>query len=114
MSERRLEGRYLCADLIRVDWLDGEDEFQTIEALLEDISSYGGCVQVEKPIPLGATMMITIAESQFTGSVCYCVHREFGYFVGVRFSDENTWSKETAEPDHLFNPQQLTTGASER
>ncbi len=107
MRERRLESRYLCADIVRVDWLQGEDEFRTVEAVLEDISALGGCVQVEEPIPLGSTLMLTIGTAHYTGSVCYCVYREYGYFVGVRFSDENTWTEAEVVPDHLFNPQSI-------
>lgn len=107
MMERRLDSRYLCADMVRVDWLKGEDEFCTVEALLEDISALGGCVQVEDAIPLGSTLMLSIGEASFTGSVCYCVYREYGYFVGVRFSEDNQWNSETVVPNHLFNPQEI-------
>ncbi|HVW83796.1 MAG TPA: PilZ domain-containing protein [Bryobacteraceae bacterium] len=107
MTEKRVEDRYLCADLVRVDWLRGEDEFQTVEAVLEDISPLGGCVQVDHPIPLGATLTITIGESRLTGHVCYCAYRDYGYFVGVRFAGGSGWSCEAVAPRHLVNLQTL-------
>ena len=118
MSERRNESRYLCADLVRVDWLadgvrDEDDTFRTEEAVLEDISEVGGCVQTEIPIPLGATILLSIHDAKFVGSVCYCVFRDYGYFVGIRFSDETVWSAETVIPDHLTNLQELAHQASE-
>ncbi len=53
MNERRFEGRFLCADLVRVEWLEREDECRTTEGVLEDISPSGACIQIEEPIPPG-------------------------------------------------------------
>jgi hypothetical protein len=126
MIERRLEDRFLCADLVRVDWLagggeSGGSEFRTVEAVLEDISTQGACVQVEERIPLGATIAISAdfrgADSapngsrqegvkdaaRFCGHVSYCAYRDYGYFVGIRFSDETKWSSRVFEPQHLTN-----------
>jgi len=107
MSERRIESRYLCADLVRVDWLVGEDEFRTEQAVLEDISEVGGCVQLEIPIPLGSGITLSIHEERFSGYVCYCVFRDYGYFVGIRFSAENVWNAEKVTPEHLTNLHEL-------
>jgi hypothetical protein len=112
MSERRLEDRFLCADLVRVDWLAGEDGGRTTEALLEDISALGACVQVEESIPLGATISISPGSgpanpanfqtpARFSGHVSYCEYRDYGYFVGIRFADETRWSSGVFQPQHL-------------
>src|SRR5438874_3688645 len=103
MSERRFEGRLLCADLVRVDWMTAEDEFRTAEAVLEDISEHGACVQIEEKIPLGATISISARETRFYGHVSYCLYRDYGYFVGVRLSDETAWSSGVFEPQHLID-----------
>lgn len=123
MLERRLDGRFLCADLVRVDWLEGGDdrergegEFRTVEAVLEDISTLGACVQVEERIPLGAAIrlsahpgLVTSAPNGaaeiawFSGHVSYCAYRDYGYFVGIQFSDETKWSSVIFEPRHLTN-----------
>ncbi len=113
MTERRIETRFACADLVRVDWLEGEDQFHTTEAVLEDISRMGACVQTENEIPLGATIMIRLAESQFAGHVCYCVYRDYGWFVGVRFSRNNTWSSRKAAPAHLTDYRAIAQMANE-
>jgi PilZ domain-containing protein len=107
MIERRVENRFLCADLVRVDRLVGEDEFETLEAVLEDISPLGACIQTETEVPLGSTLTISIGEQMFAGYVCYCSFREIGYFVGLRFSDETRWSTEIVEPQHLTSLQAL-------
>jgi hypothetical protein len=107
MRERRLEARFLCADLVRVDWLAGANA-RSAEAVLEDISALGACVQVEELIPLGtAISILTTASASFTGSVSYCVYRDYGYFVGIRFSNETRWSSGVFEPQHLTDLQAL-------
>jgi hypothetical protein len=106
MSERRKDSRYLCADLVHVEWLQGRDdneEFRYEEGILEDISRQGGCVQLEHPIPLGSTIVLSIHEEKFTGHVSYCFYRDFGYFIGIHFSDDKIWSVDKVAPDHLTN-----------
>lgn len=106
MSELRKDSRYLCADLVHVEWLQGEDEDEELrkeEGILEDISGTGGCVQLEHPVPLGTTIVLAIHEERFVGSVSYCFFRDFGYFIGIHFSDKTVWSAEKVLPDHLTN-----------
>jgi hypothetical protein len=129
MIERRLESRFLCADLVKVEWLArnpsgasnksgasnnirGQSDLHTVEALLEDISPLGACVQVEEQIPPGAAILISAAggeSAQLAGRVSYCVFRDYGYFVGVRFSVETPWSSRVFEPRHLTSLEELVT-----
>ena len=134
MSERRLENRFLCAELVTVDWVAAEaecesgsggsvrgspgnasDAHRTVEAVLEDISTLGACVQVEEHIPLGSAISISVTSApgidppaRFSGEVSYCVFRDYGYFVGIRFADENRWSSSEFEPQHMTNLATLT------
>ena len=114
MIERRRESRFLCADLVRVDWLAGEGPgaiLRSAEAVLEDISPQGACVQLEEIVPPGTAISISAVSAagdpshhvMFTGCVSYCVYRDYGYFVGIRFSDETRWSCGVFEPRHLTN-----------
>jgi hypothetical protein len=118
MTERRFESRFLCADLVKVDWLaHGGSEadvveaeiaaLRTVEAVLEDISALGACVQVEEPIPPGAAISISVNTVHFSGHVSYCVFRDYGYFVGIRFSDETRWSSGIFKPRHLTSLEAL-------
>jgi hypothetical protein len=107
MNERRLEGRYLCADVVRMDWITNEDEMRSEQAILEDISALGSCVQLEETVPVGATVMLTVGDTLFYGHVCYCTSRDDGYFVGLRFSDETTWSTGVVVPQHLISLKHL-------
>jgi hypothetical protein len=110
MNERRLESRFLCADLVRVNWLTGHGldegrESRTVEAVLEDICETGLCIQVDEMIPVGSPVVITVTlasgETQFCGNILYCLYRDFGYFAGIRLLDETKWSSGKFVPQHL-------------
>lgn len=121
MTERRYESRFLCADLVMVEWTAGDGlagnvdgaGSRTVEAVLEDISALGACVQVEERIPLGARVSISAisaisgASARFSGLVSYCVYRDYGYFVGLIFSNDTRWSSGVFEPRHLTNLEAL-------
>ncbi|MDQ1471847.1 MAG: hypothetical protein QOJ99_3327 [Bryobacterales bacterium] len=111
--ERRFENRFLCADLVSVIWSDAAppeggcalgktDSFQT-DAVLEDISALGACVQVEQSIPIGSPITLAIGKTSFSGRVCYSVFRDYGHFAGIRFSEDTEWSAEMVMPQHLIN-----------
>jgi hypothetical protein len=77
----------MLGDLVKVDWPAGEGE-----AVLEDISALGACLQVEERIPPGTAVSISVKSGEavrLSGCVAYCVYRDYGYFVGVRFSKES-------------------------
>jgi len=114
MSERRLENRFLCADLAMVNWFMERGVCGAAEAVLEDISRIGACVQVESAIPLNATVSLAIGHSTFTGKVRYCVYRDYGYFVGIRFEDVSSWSSAAVEPQHLTDVGALVQKAPSR
>lgn len=103
MQERRSEVRMLCADLIEICWRDAAGKTQRAQAVLEDISASGACLQVEAPVPLGVTLHWHSPKKEFHGSVLYCVYREIGYFVGVQFDASSKWSRKAYRPQHLLD-----------
>lgn len=120
MRERRLERRFWCADLVRVEWESDQNVRGSAEAVLEDISASGACVQVEEPIPVGAAISMMAScgegdgeepcgpncvgkEAKFSGFVSHCEYRDFGYFVGIRLSDQTRWSNNLFRPQHMMN-----------
>ena len=113
MNDRRIENRFACADLVRVEWLNDEGRTEATEAVLEDISRVGACIEVEAKIPLGAAINIRLNNTLLFGNVCYCVFRDYGYFVGIRFSENSAWSSGSAEPAHLIDLRQLAGMAAD-
>jgi hypothetical protein len=113
MDERRIENRFACADLVRVEWLEEQGIVRATEAVLEDISRVGACIEVENQIPLGVAINIRLTNTLLFGRVCYCVFRDYGYFVGIRFSDNSKWSSVSAEPAHLTDLRQIAEMAAD-
>ena len=111
MKDRRHEGRFLCADVVRVDWIPPKGSPHSSEAVLEDISPQGACVQVDDAIPVGCSASIAAKGARLDGVISYCVFRDYGYFAGIRFADQVKWSSELFEPDHLTNLQALARKA---
>lgn len=122
MNERRHESRFLCADLVKVEWLTDspgghsantvpgrKKRMESAEAVLEDISMHGACVQVEEPVPVGTPILISTCgpDANMAGQVSYCVFRDYGYFVGIRFAPETLWSSGVFLPQHLTDLTEL-------
>ncbi|MBV9745882.1 MAG: PilZ domain-containing protein [Acidobacteriia bacterium] len=93
----------LCADLVGVCWKDAEGKTKKAQAVLEDISASGACLQLETPVPLGVVLRWGSPKKEFAGVVRYCVYREIGYFVGVQFDPNFRWSKAKFRPQHLLD-----------
>ena len=53
--------------------------------------------------PNGSGSVQSSGAARFSGHVSYCAYRDYGYFVGIRFSDETKWSSGVFEPQHLTN-----------
>lgn len=108
MSDRRIEPRMMCADLVDVQWRDARGREQKSVANLEDISTLGLCIQVDAEIPLRTMVHISVGKADYSGLVRYCVYREFGYFVGVEFERGVKWNARNFRPMHLFDPRRLS------
>jgi hypothetical protein len=107
MAERRSEIRMMCADLVEVYWKDPSGKNRKAQAVLEDISASGACLQLEMAVPLGAIVRWGSQKKEFAGVVRYCVYREIGYFAGVQFDPSSRWSKSKYRPQHLLDLERL-------
>jgi hypothetical protein len=114
MQDRRSEVRMLCADVVEACWTDPDGQTHRANALLEDISPSGACLQLETAVPLGVTLNWCCSQHEFLGKVRYCVYREIGYFVGVEFDPSSKWSKKEYTPQHLLDLQQLVDTTRKR
>jgi hypothetical protein len=114
MSDRRIEPRMLCADLVDVVWKDPSGRTRRGVANLEDISLSGACLQVDRPVPLGTPLRISYPNGELTAVVRYCVFRDIGYFLGVEFEEGSRWSQRHYRPQHLLDPRRLVTRVTNR
>ena len=83
-------------------------------ANLEDISSYGVCLQLDDPVHLDTVVRICHPKGEFQGSVCYCLYREIGYFLGVEFLPGCEWSPEAYQPEYLLDLRKLVQTTAKR
>jgi hypothetical protein len=97
----------MCADLVEVCWKGPAGKTRKAQAVLEDISACGACLQLESPVPLGVVLRWRSPKKEFAGIVRYCVYREIGYFAGVHFNPASRWSKANYRPQHLLDPARL-------
>jgi hypothetical protein len=104
----------LCADLVDVQWKDKNGRIRRALANLEDISISGACLQVDQPVSLQTPVQIRYPRGTLQGHVCYCVHREIGYFLGVEFDPGFRWSVRQFKPLHLLDPRRLVNRAKNR
>jgi len=99
----------MCADMVAVQWKDESGVDQRATALLDDISASGACLNLDSPLPLGASVVISYRKGRLEGSVCYCFFREIGYYVGVNFKPATQWSPQQYRPKHLLDVRKLLT-----
>ncbi|MCP5109902.1 MAG: hypothetical protein GY953_03610 [bacterium] len=78
-------------------------------AILDDISERGACLQLEHPIPAQTMVKLICGRSELSGTVRSCRYRHcIGYYIGIAFAKDCSWSKERYRPRHLFDPRSLS------
>jgi hypothetical protein len=102
VSAERREDRELCADLIQVQWKNAAGIEHSEWAILEDISTYGACLEIEEPIPPNALVTLHFATEKFEARVKYCNPENSKYLLGVQFEDGYRWSRRKFKPQHLI------------
>ena len=111
MEYERSESRLLCAELVRITWKEPAGRGRKGTAILENISSSGACLQLEKPVPVNSSIQIRLSKGYLRGSVRYCVYRDIGYFVGLQFDTGFKWSRRMHQPEHMLDLQRLLSRA---
>jgi hypothetical protein len=98
MKDRRIEPRFLCAELVQVEWAA-----RTEVVNLDDISISGACLLSSSRIPAGSAVLMTYTEGQLPGIVRYCAPFAEDYLVGLQFTFGCKWSSDFFEPAHLLD-----------
>jgi hypothetical protein len=114
MRDKRSEVRMMCADVVQASWTDKDGQMQRADALLENISPSGACLQFEMAVPIGVSLHFVCPKREFVGEVRYCRYQEIGYFVGVKFEPQSHWSKKTYKPRHLLDLREVVENAAKR
>jgi len=104
----------MCADLVDLRWKDRSGKSKRLVANLEDISLSGACLQVDAPLPVHTTVVISYPKGELPGRVRYCVYREIGYFLGIEFDPGTRWSQRLFRPQHMLDPRRLVVRTNPR
>jgi hypothetical protein len=105
--DKRKEPRMMCSQLVGVKWKDTGAHRQECLAVLEDISTSGACVQMERPLEIDTSVKVAYGGGHLSGKVRYCVFRSIGYFVGIEFDPGVRWSSTEFRPSHLVDVKEL-------
>jgi hypothetical protein len=100
MRNRRVEPRFLCADLVEVKWAQSR---RAEIVNLDDISLSGACLLSSSKIPSGSEVLMTYTEGQLPGVVRYCAPFGHEYLIGMQFTFGCKWSSEFFAPGHLID-----------
>ena len=114
MKDRRNNTRLLCAELVQLSYRDESGHQRRRVANLEDISLSGACLQVDKRVPDGTSVVIRYGDGELVGTVRYCSFRDTSYFLGIRFEEGCRWSTKHFRPEHLLDPRDLVEGVLRR
>ena len=104
MNDRRSEQRLLCSQLVVFRLGEPTGSAESHQAILEDISAGGACVQLNDPVPVDVAGELVVSGRRLRGTIRYCEFREIGYFVGIEFDPGVRWSEENFRPEHLLDP----------
>jgi hypothetical protein len=92
----------MCAQLVTIVYQGEDGRKNKANAILEDISPGGACIQLEQPIALDTSVSILYPHGRYYGVVRHCELGQTGYFAGVQFSPGYRWSRQRFTPEHLL------------
>jgi len=102
MRPDRQEYRELCADLVKVQWMEASGPARSEWAILEDISASGACIGLEEPIPPNTIITLQFSKDRCQARIKYCKFAKTSYLLGVQFEQGYRWSRRKFKPDHLI------------
>ena len=69
---------------------------------------------MDMPVPLETSVSMSYPKGELQGVVRYCVYREIGYFIGLKFDGDNKWNQRAFRPQHLLDPRRLVLRSASR
>lgn len=91
----------MCSDFVQIAWMGARQMRVSAVGLLEDVSPEGLCLNLEQAVPVGGTVHLHTKGFDGEALVKYCEAGEYGYLVGLEFTDGYCWEREKWRPAHL-------------
>jgi hypothetical protein len=102
MQESASDYRYLCSELVTVEFADGGGE-RSLEGNLEEISEERATVLTNSEIPSSTAVRIRCEAHWLRGVVESASYDlALGYFHEIVLDDDSRWSEERYRPMHLL------------
>jgi hypothetical protein len=103
MPESRGQWRYLCSELVRIDYEAAPGTIQQFVGNLEEISPTAAVLLLDTSVRRGQALSFLAQNHRLRGVVESWVYEPpLGYFVSVRFANGYQWREEHFRPAHLL------------
>ncbi len=103
MPEHPDQWRYLCSEVVTIDYEAAPGSIQQHDANLEEISLTAAVLLLDTSIRLGAAVSFRVQNHPLRGVVDSWVYQPpLGYFVSVRFASGFEWSETDFRPAHML------------
>jgi hypothetical protein len=103
MPEHRGQWRYLCSELVRIDYEAAPGTIQQLTGNLEEISPTSAILLLDTGVRRGQPLSFLAQNRRLCGVVDSWVYEPpLGYFVAVRFLDGYEWREDHFRPAHLL------------
>jgi hypothetical protein len=94
----------MCSDFVRIAWSDPAGRRFANIGLLEDVSTDGLCMNLDRALPVGSRIHLHTKGFEGEAEVRYCDRGDYGFLIGLEFADGCTWEPEKWRPKHLYTP----------
>jgi hypothetical protein len=109
MPEHCGQWRYLCSELVRVDYEAAPGITQQLPGNLEEISPTSAVLLMDTSLARGHALSFRAQNRRVRGVVESWVYEPpLGYFVSIRFLDGYEWREDHFQPDHLLKLARFT------
>jgi len=103
MSENCGQWRYLCSELVRVEYEATPGVILELDANLEEISPQAAILLLDTSVRRGRPVSFRVQDRELRGVVDSWVYEPpLGYFVSIHFENGYEWHEAHFEPSHLL------------
>jgi hypothetical protein len=103
MAEGKIECRYLCSELVRVDYESAPGTVEQLTGNLEEISPTAAVLLLDTSVRRGHALSFSAQNRRLHCVVDSWVYEPaIGYFVSVCFSGGYEWREEHFTPEHFL------------
>ena len=101
-DEKRRSDRLMCSELVEIAFQDHTGHWVRETGVVEDVGSNGLGVNLSIPIDIGRPVTVSNSRFRHEATVKHCKFEEFGYVLGVEFSNGFEWDRRGWVPQHLL------------